>query len=212
MKNTQDSPTRFDGGLKQRLVDATAELLLEPRDVRLPTMREIATRAGVTPGAAYRHFETQHQLLLAVVAQLFGQLEAHLEDSVGGGVGAGPRAARTAICAMAHAYVSWGLTNAGGYQLLFETTDEPELLAHNERPGLHLLDPLAVLLAAHHQSRSPLAVEATRLWVALHGLVSLRTHKTGMTWPASVEADVDDILDLFLVRHAPSVSAPIQPR
>jgi AcrR family transcriptional regulator len=200
MKNIQDSPTRFDGGLKQRLVDATAELLSEPRDVRLPTMREIAIRAGVTPGAAYRHFETQHQLLLAVVAQLFSQLEVNLAESAhAAGPGGDPQ---EMIRAMAHAYVSWGLTNAGGYQLLFETTDEPELLSHNERPGLHLLDPLALLLAAHHQSRSPMAVEATRLWVVLHGLVSLRTHKTGMTWPASVEADVDDILDPFLVPHA----------
>ena len=200
MKNIQDSPTRFDGGLKQRLVDATAELLLEPRDVRLPTMREIATRAGVTPGAAYRHFETQHQLLLAVVAQLFGQLEAHLAESAsfGAATDVGVGDARSAIRAMANAYVAWGLTNAGGYQLLFETTDELELLSHNERPGLHLLDHLAALLAHHHQSGVPMAAEATRLWTALHGVVSLRSHKTGMMWPASLEEDVDNILDPFL--------------
>jgi AcrR family transcriptional regulator len=193
MSSTADVPVRFDGGLKRKLVETTTELLLEPRDVRLPTMREIATRAGVSPGAAYRHFDTQHQLLLAVIAHLFAQLEEFLARSV-------ERDADPArsIRQMAHAYVTWGLANAGGYQLLFETTDDAELLTHEERPGQHLLAPLAVLLARHTHSEIPLAEEATRLWVSLHGLVSLRTHKTGMTWPASVESDVDQILDLFL--------------
>ncbi len=196
MPGTQDSPTRVDGGLKQRLVDVTAELMLEPRAVRLPTMRDIAARAGVTPGAAYRHFATQHQLLLAVIAHLFAELETFLAASAetvdrGG-------APQRVIRAMAQAYVSWGLANAGGYQLMFETTDDADLLEHQDRPGLHLLHPLALLLAAHHHSATPLAEEATRLWVALHGVVSLRNHKTGMTWPTSVEADVDDIVTRFV--------------
>jgi AcrR family transcriptional regulator len=199
----QDPPARADGGLKQRLVEVTAELLLEPRDVRLPTMRDIATRAGVAPGAAYRHFDTQHQLLLAVIAHLFAKLEGFLAESTK--AAAGTRAGgdpKTIIRAMAHAYVSWGLANPGGYQLLFETTDEPELLDHQERPGLHLLEPLALLLAAHHRSEIPLVAEATQLWVTLHGMVSLRSHKTGMTWPTSVEVDVDDVLDRFLAPTA----------
>jgi AcrR family transcriptional regulator len=196
----QDPPSRVDGGLKQRLVVVTAELMLEPRAVRLPTMRDIAARAGVTPGAAYRHFETQHQLLLAVIAHLFGQLETFLGESVETvTIGVDPQ---RAIRVMAQAYVAWGLANAGGYQLLFETTDEPELLEHDDRAGLHLLQPLALLLAGHHQSATPLTEEATRLWVALHGVVSLRNHKTGMTWPTSVEVDVDDVLDRFLVPTA----------
>jgi AcrR family transcriptional regulator len=210
MSTAEGAPGRQDGGLKRKLVEATTELLLEPREVRLPTMREIATRAGVSPGAAYRHFDTQHQLLLAVIAHLFAELEEFLAQSVGreaDAAGAGTDAADAdaarSIRLMAHAYVAWGLANAGGYQLLFETTDDAELLTHEERPGRHLLAPLAVLLARHAHSQIPLAEEATRLWVSLHGLVSLRTHKTGMIWPASVEADVDQLLDLFLAPTRP---------
>jgi AcrR family transcriptional regulator len=166
-------------------------------------MRDIATRAGVAPGAAYRHFDTQHQLLLAVIAHLFAELEVFLAESVGaaadGTSGSDPK---TIIKAMAHAYVSWGLANPGGYQLLFETTDEPELLDHEERPGLHLLEPLGLLLAVHHNVEAPMAAEATRLWSALHGVVSLRNHKSGMTWLASVEADVDSVVALFLTSTA----------
>ena len=196
MQNIEDPHGGVDGGLKQRLVDVTAELLLEPRDVRLPTMREIALRADVSPGAAYKHFASQHQLLLAVVALLFGQLEAFLAESIESADHRGDPQAM--IHAMAHAYVSWGLTNAGGYQLLFETTDEAELLTHDERPGRDLLNPLASLLAQHRRSDLPLFGEATSLWVSLHGLVSLRTHKTGMVWPNSVDQDVDQLLKVFL--------------
>ena len=198
MESAEDQPARHDGarsegGLKKRLIEVTAELVREPRDVRLPTMREIATRAGVATGAAYRHFSAQHELELAVVAHLFGELETFLAHSTGR-----EKDATGTIRAMAHAYVSWGIANPGGYQLLFETTDDDDLLAQKERPGLHLLEPLAVLLAHATQSHAPLIDEATLLWVSLHGMVSLRSHKTGMTWPASVEADVDKIVDLFL--------------
>ncbi len=156
-------------------------------------MREIAVRAGVAPGAAYRHFESQADLLLAVVTELFGRLETHLVDSAVPGTDPSG-----AVRGLAHAYVAWGLSNLGAYQLLFETTDSDDVLARTERPGLHLIDQLAHLLAAHHDSKLPHVEEATALWVALHGLISLRVHKTGMRWPATVETDVDRFLNFFL--------------
>ena len=187
------SDTGGGRSLKNRLVEVTIDLLLEPRDVRLPTMREIAGKAEVAPGAAYRHFESQADLLLAVVTELFGRLEAHLVEAAAGGADPG-----ATVRAIAHAYVSWGLSNLGAYQLLLETTDTADVLASAERPGLHLIDQLAHLLARHHNSEVPQFEEATGLWVALHGLVSLRAHKTGMRWSAEVQTDVDRFLDLFL--------------
>ena len=65
------------GSLGDKLVAITIDLLLEPRQIKLPTMREIAQAAGVAPGAAYRHFESQAHLLLAVISELFKQLESH---------------------------------------------------------------------------------------------------------------------------------------
>ena len=193
MKKSLETLPEVAGGLKRILVEASIELLTEPREVKLPTMREIAKRAGVAPGAAYRHFESQLALFLAVVASLFDRLEnslskaAALEVSPGG-----------VVRGLAHAYVRWGIENPGAYQLLLETTDNPDFLEQGERPGLHLIEQLAVLLADHSKTPTPKFEEATRTWVYLHGLISLRTHKTGMTWTTDVETEVNRFIDLML--------------
>lgn len=175
--------------LKQRLVAVAAQLLTQPRATKLPTMREIASQAGVAPGAAYRHFASQEDLFMAVVTQLFGELERALMMSV---ISAGPP--ELAVNRIAHAYVDWGLRNAGGYQFLFERTDGDELLATGARPGLHMIEQLARLFSRGSIPTSDDLSRATRLWTSMHGLVSLRTHKTGMTWPNTVDEDIAEIV------------------
>ena len=175
--------------LKIRLVLVATQLLTEPRAARLPTMREIASQAGVAPGAAYRHFASQGDLFMAVIAHLFSELERALQIS---DVAAGPP--EHALESIAAAYVEWGLQNAGGYQLLFETTDDPEHMAKGARPGLHMIGQLARVFAHGSTPTDHDSSKATRLWVSLHGLVSLRTHKTGMPWPTTVDEDIAAII------------------
>jgi AcrR family transcriptional regulator len=185
---------RRGGKLKRQLVDVTIDLLIEPREIRFPTMREISQRAGVAPGAAYRHFDSQLELLLAVVSELFSRLEQTLADAATKGVGPGGM-----VREIAHAYVQWGMNNPGCYQLLFETTDDP--ISHQEanRPGLDLIQQLAFLVAQHFNSATPQVEKATQLWVYMHGVVTLRTHKTGMPWQSDADLEVDRFVDLVLV-------------
>lgn len=187
LKEVPDNPARQP--LKVRLVLVATQLLTEPRAARLPTMREIASQAGVTPGAAYRHFASQGDLFMAVIAHLFGELERALKISV---VAAGPP--DRALESIAVAYVEWGLQNAGGYQLLFETTDDPNHMATGARPGLHMIEQLARVFAHGLTPTDHDVSKATRLWVSLHGLVSLRTHKTGMPWPTTLDEDIVAII------------------
>ena len=178
--------------LKLRLVDVATALLTQPGERKLPTMRAIATAAGVAPGAAYRHFESQNDLFLAVVANLFAQLESALSQATS--QAADPL---SAVRAMSQAYVNWGIHNQGGYQLLFETTDTADFLVQDERPGRHLIDVLAALISTP-QPPSPTHIDqATRLWVSLHGLVSLRTHKTGMSWTTTLPTEVDHLVKVY---------------
>jgi AcrR family transcriptional regulator len=160
--------TKQDLNLKNRLVNVTIELLLELRAVKLPTMRAVADRAGVAPGAAYRHFDSQASLLLAVVTELFDQLAIELAVSAYGSSSDAEKVRR-----FAHAYVRWGLENAGAYQLAIFLG---RLLGHDE-PDENL---------------------AALLWAQLHGLVSLRNHKTGMNWGESLQSQVDRIVDMAL--------------
>ena len=182
-----------DGGLKSRLVDVSISLLGELQALKVPTMREIATEAGVAPGAAYRHFSSQAELLVAVATELFDRLGSAL--AVVNRVDESP--ARV-IRGLAHAYVNWGVANPGGYQLLFNTPDDADALAREQRPGMHLIEDLAKLLGHCVDTDLPDPTSASMLWVHLHGLVSLRIHKTGMNWPASVELQINQIVDLTL--------------
>lgn len=187
------SGVRREGKLKQQLVDVSIELLLEPRDIRFPTMREISQRAGVAPGAAYRHFDSQLELVLAVVAELFARLEQALLSAAEERDDADGK-----IRAISLAYVQWGITNPGCYQLLFETTDDPVSYQEANRPGLDLIQQLALLVAQHSGSEQPQVEQATQLWVYMHGVVTLRTHKTGMPWQVTPEDDVNRFVDLIL--------------
>ena len=191
--NQQDNQQIPSDGLKARLVTVATELLLKPRDVKLPTMRDIAAAAGVAPGAAYRHFKSQDELFIAVVAGLFADLENRLDEAA-----AGSKNLRDKVRNIALAYVAWGMENSGGYQLLFEVTDDEEFLKQDQRPGLHLLEKLGSVIETKSRLIPNRNEKARLLWVSLHGLVSLRIHKTGMSWPNTIEQDVDLYLKALL--------------
>ena len=184
-----NSQVTNDLGLKPRLVSVATGLISAAKPLKMPTMREIASQAGVSLGAAYRHFESQGDLFLAVIEGLFKDLENQLTESQSNA--SSPREAVANICG---AYVAWGLKNVGGYQLLFETTDEPDFLEKGVRPGRHLLDHLASVMGESSTPTKEQAEKAVRVWTSLHGLVSLRNHKLGMDWPTSVEEDVAELL------------------
>ena len=191
--NQQDSQQTPSHGLKSILVEVATDLLISPRDVKLPTMRDIATAAGVAPGAAYRHFKSQEDLFIAVIAGLFADLEDRIDAAA-----AGSKNLRDTVRNIALAYVAWGIENSGGYQLLFEVTDDEEFVKQDQRPGLHLLEKFASLIAAKSRLLPKQNEKAMLLWVAMHGLVSLRIHKTGMNWPNTIEQDVDLYLKTLL--------------
>ncbi len=186
--------------LKFRLIEVATALLAEPRSLKLPTMRQIAKAAGVAPGAAYRHFASQSELFMAVVSLLFSQLESAILEAT-----QGVTDPRIAVRKVVNAYISWGLKNPGGYQLLFEVTDDEALFVSDERPGLHLIDQLAALISGKAIPDKTDIEQATRVWVSAHGLVSLRSHKTGMTWKNDVETEAELLLDALL---SPSARVP----
>jgi len=182
-----------DLGLKARLISVAAELLTSPMAVKLPTMRVLAEAAGVSPGAAYRHFRSQDDLFLAVIDSLFQDLEETLGEAANQSKGL-----RDTVRNVALAYVHWAIENPGRYQLLFEVTDDAELLKRNQRPGLQIIDQIAKMIGS--KSRFvPVSIDrVTLLWVALHGLVSLRIHKTGMAWTTTIEQDAEAIMKSLL--------------
>ncbi len=159
------------------------------------TLRAVAREVGIAAPSIYAHFPDRDAILKAVIAQIFDELAAAIRQGTDA-AGADPVARLIAGC---EAYVSFGLADPARYGVLFnarrmasqdyEAADPP---GPDGRPALAQgADAFALLVAAIEDcvnagvsaSTNP-TTDATALWVALHGTVSLRTALEGrFPWP-----------------------------
>lgn len=70
---SDDSKPYHHGNLASALIAATVTII-EERGVEHVSVREVAKRAGVSPGAPFRHFRSKAALLTAVAEQAMEQL------------------------------------------------------------------------------------------------------------------------------------------
>ncbi|HTR84251.1 MAG TPA: TetR/AcrR family transcriptional regulator [Reyranella sp.] len=95
------------GSLREALIEATLELIEEggPEAV---SVREAARRAGVSPGAPFRHFPNRTTLMTAVAEQATHRLHRAIFEAVGKAKAEGPL---ERLRAMGRAYLRWALDN-----------------------------------------------------------------------------------------------------
>ncbi len=189
------------GRLRDDIVDAADALLADAGSAARLSLRAIAREVGITAPAIYAHFTTKEQLLSAVVARRFAGLAQALRDaepeSAEPASTRGPAEQRSAaistVRARTRAYVAYGLEHPGVYAALFGPDADHLGLTYEGSPGEEvfaaLLDPVSSALGDHGDA---LAV-ATDLWVAMHGIVTLRSSQRGFVW-----GDLDAQLDRFV--------------
>jgi AcrR family transcriptional regulator len=172
--------------LRGDLIAAATDLLVSPQQISAPSLRAIARQVGVSPSGVYLHFASQDDLLAAVIEQQYEQLRVALAATDRPDAEPLDR-----LLAMACTYVDWGVEHPGAYQLLFESADVLPDGSQVIGTGDALLDDVAALVRAHGAARGASAAHtvALRLWIALHGLVSLRIHKPHASWSASARTD-----------------------
>jgi AcrR family transcriptional regulator len=171
--------------LRADLVRAATELLVAPQGIAAPSLRAIARECGVSPSAVYLHFDSQAALIGAVFEAQYDELATAMAAADR------PRSAPlTRLQALARAYVTWGVEHPGAYQLLFESADTLPVAVEGVAVADGLMEQVAALVRAHGHTRTDESVRrAQRIWVAVHGLVSLRIHKPNAAWSASAAAD-----------------------
>ncbi|MCX4095888.1 TetR/AcrR family transcriptional regulator [Nocardia sp. alder85J] len=178
--------------LRADLVEAAAGLLADSGDARLLTLAAVARAVGVATPSIYRHFPDRGQLVAAVVADLFGRLDAALVEAMR--ASADPAGRLRACCV---AYCHFGLENPGHYRVLFNAELALDPARPGERPGERAFERLVVAIeagmAAGVVAPGDPEFTALTLWAALHGIVSLRISRPHRRWPAP-EALVDAVL------------------
>jgi AcrR family transcriptional regulator len=100
--------------LTEALVRA-AVALIEERGVEALSVREVAKRAGVSPGAPFRHFESKTALLTAVAEQAMERFVAAIDAALADWPTNDPIGA---LKAMGHAYLDWAIANPVHFRII----------------------------------------------------------------------------------------------
>jgi AcrR family transcriptional regulator len=189
------NPRGAGGRLREEIIAAAARLI-EEQGQDAVSLRAIARSAGITAPSIYAHFEDLDDVLEAVVANTFDALAGYLRRGVRAHTD--PVGRLRGAC---HAYVAFGQEHPEQYAILF--TRQVELSPEIDKTVDSMLgaEAFAFLLdgirdcVAAGKSRSTQPIEdATALWVALHGYVSLRAAIPDYPWPPQ-DIMLDNLID-----------------
>ncbi len=134
----KDAGRYHHGHLKEALLVAAERYIVKTGSIDLP-LREVASSAGVSHTAAYRHFASKTALLAEVARRGFTTLTAQLSEAEARPV----RKPEQRLIETGMAYVAFALEAPGSFRAMFDATLKP-FTAH---PGLAeaAFDALAVL-------------------------------------------------------------------
>lgn len=193
------TPNRRGEGQRLRgdIVAAARRLLERSGNEDVLTLRAVAREAGIAAPSIYAHFPDREAVLDAVVAEAFDELE----DSVRGAAEAEPDPGRR-LMAVCRAYLAFAEAQPASYRVLFgrsrgaATEEVPGEMTELGGAGAFGVLADAVRAAegtadgtASGTDAAPAAlVDATALWVALHGYVSLRASVPVFPWPEGLLA------------------------
>jgi AcrR family transcriptional regulator len=168
------------GDLRNALVAAALKLVAK-QGAEGFSLREAARAVGVSPAAAYRHFEDRSALLKALAHEGLARLALEMEEAVANAPGAPGSRARAAaeLAAIGAVYVEFAVAHAPHFRVMFgpwcDLADElaPELLPHGRDPLQLLVDTLDGMVRAGAITAAARRGAEISAWSAVHGLASL---------------------------------------
>jgi AcrR family transcriptional regulator len=177
---TQKRKTFRHGDLRNALVAAGLEMARAGGPDAV-VLREATRQAGVSPNAAYRHFENQAALLDAVRSACISRLAAAIEVEMGKNrPGRDPQVfARKSLRAVGMGYLGFAMKEPGMFRTAFSVP--PPVYEHNEANTASMgLNPYELLsLALNRMQESGLLSKKDRkdaeflAWSTVHGLALL---------------------------------------
>jgi AcrR family transcriptional regulator len=114
MAPTQGRTTYHHGNLVEALISAAVSLI-EEKGVDQVSVRDVAKRAGVSPGAPFRHFSSKTALLTAVAEQAISRLTISVRSALSEVPAEEPILGLRAI---GLGYLRWALDNPTHFQIV----------------------------------------------------------------------------------------------
>lgn len=192
-KKRSRAPRGQGDKLRDQILDATTELLVETGNEEAVSIRAVADRVGVTPPSIYMHFADKNDLIFAVCEKHFADLDARMEEAAREGDGS-----LDSLRRRGRAYIQFGLDNPEPYRILFmsKPAAAPEGFQEERLKTTaafdHLVDAVREVIDEGLIEGDPVEV-AVCLWSAGHGITSLLIAHPDFPWP-DIESAIDRIL------------------
>lgn len=177
--------------LREEILDATTDLLLESGTAKEVSIRSVAVRVGVTPPSIYLHFADKDALLDAVCARYFEKLDEEMQS-----VAAGQPSTIEVLRAQGLAYVRFAMKTPELYRIATMGESRPGSdvdIALNSAAFVHLRAAVEGLMAEGIYAPGDSTAMALELMTVAHGVAAMLISKPYLPW-----GDVEDFADRVL--------------
>ena len=177
--------------LRDEILDATTELLLETGHAKSVSIRSVAQRVGVTPPSIYLHFEDKDALLDAVCARYFEKLDAEMQLAA-----AGQPTPLDVLRALGQAYVRFALQTPELYRIATMSEGRPGSdvdVTLNSSAFVHMRAGVQAMMDEGIYVEDDATRIALELWAAAHGVAALLITKPHLPW-----GDIEEFTDRVL--------------
>ena len=190
------------GDLRRVLIDAALQLVEESGAEGL-SVREAARRAGVSPGAPFRHFPSRVALLTAVAEEAQRRFRAEIEAALSEAPAGDPLAR---FRSFGLAYLRWAMRNPAHFEIIssgkFFDYDKATELSQDNAELIGMTERMLADAIARGQLRVPdlkRVLIAGRALVYGFGRMNIDGHlpRWGVA-EADAEGTAEAILDLFI--------------
>lgn len=176
--------------MRDEIIDAATELLLETGQAKAVSIRLVAERVGVTPPSIYLHFADKDALLDAVCARYFEKLDEQMQ------LVADQPSSIEVLRAQGLAYVRFARETPELYRIATMSEGRPGSdvdLMLNSSAFRHLRTSVETLIAEGVYPAGDATEMALDLWTAAHGVAAMLVAKPYLPW-----GDAEEFTDRVL--------------
>jgi AcrR family transcriptional regulator len=189
--------------LREEILNATTELLLETGHAKAVSIRSVAQRVGVTPPSIYLHFADKDALLDAVCARYFEKLDEEMQQ-----LAADQPSLIDVLRAQGLAYVRFAMKTPELYRIAMMGEGGPDSdvdMAVNTSAFVHMRTAVEALIAEGVYPPGDATTFALELWTVAHGIASLLISRPYLPW-GDAEALADRVMRSVCIGHIVSGS------
>ncbi|MFG1931075.1 TetR/AcrR family transcriptional regulator [Mycobacterium sp. NPDC048908] len=206
LRRRRRAPRGSGEQLREDILDAATELLLDTGHAKAVSIRSVAQRVGVTPPSIYLHFADKDALLDAVCARYFEKLDEEMQR-----VAADQPSTIDVLRAQGLAYVRFAVKTPELYRIAMMSESRPGSdvdMALNTSAFVHMRSSVETLIAEGTYPAGDATTLALELWTVAHGLAALLISRPYLPW-GDTEAFADRVLRAICVGQI--VTGPIDP-